>query len=103
MDVISYGQYLVALLFVIALLFGLAYAAKKMGLSARVTINSPKANRRRLNIVEILPIDTKRKLILIRRDQTEHLLMLGTENDLLVEQNIPVPESENIAREDTGE
>ena len=103
MDVISYSQYLIALLFVIALLFGLAYAAKKMGLSARVTINSQKASQRRLNIVEILPIDTKRKLVLIRRDQTEHLVMLGTEHDLLIERNIPVPAPEKTAMEDTGE
>ncbi|WP_321391659.1 flagellar biosynthetic protein FliO [Emcibacter sp.] len=102
MDIISYVQYLIALLFVIALLFGLAYLAKRMGLSARVTINSPKAGSRRLNVVEILPIDTKRKLILVRRDKTEHLLMLGTERDLVIEQNIPAPDADKQTREQTG-
>ncbi|WP_417317914.1 FliO/MopB family protein [Emcibacter sp.] len=100
MDIVSYGQYLIALLFVIALLFGLAYAAKRMGLSARVTIHSPKARHRRLNIVEILPIDAKRRLVLVRRDQTEHLLMLGTERDLVVEQDISVPQTDE---RDTGD
>jgi len=88
MDFGTYLQFIIALLIVIMLIVSLAYGAKKLGLTARVTINSPQADSRRLNVVEILNIDTKRRLMIIRRDDTEHLIMTGPEKDLVIEQNI---------------
>ncbi|MBL4601498.1 MAG: FliO/MopB family protein [Emcibacteraceae bacterium] len=81
-------QFIFALGFVIALLLAFAYGAKKLGFIARVTINQGGKQKKRLNIVEILPVDAKRRLMIIRRDDTEHLIMLGAERDLLIEQNI---------------
>lgn len=81
-------QSLLALAFVIALLVAFAYAIKKFGLIARVTVDQEGEQKKRLNIVEILPVDAKRRLVLIRRDDKEHLIMLGAERDLLIEQNI---------------
>ena len=43
---------------------------------------------RRLAVVEALPLDTRRKLVLIRRDATEHLLLLSPEGSRLVEGGI---------------
>jgi flagellar protein FliO/FliZ len=87
MDSISYLKFIAALLFVLALIGGLTWVARRFGLIARVTItgkNTPK----RLNIVEVLTVDARRRLILIRRDDTEHLLLLGAENDTLIESGI---------------
>ena len=81
-------QFIFALGFVIALLLAFAYGAKKLGFIARVTVDPDGEQKKRLNIVEILPVDAKRRLILIRRDDKEHLIMLGAERDLLIEQNI---------------
>ncbi len=81
-------QTLLALGFVIALLIAFAYGVKKLGFIARVTVEQDKNQKKRLNIVEILPVDAKRRLVLIRRDDKEHLIMLGAERDLLIEQNI---------------
>ncbi len=81
-------QSLLALGFVIALLVAFAYGVKRLGFIARVTVDQEGEQKRRLNIVEILPVDAKRKLVLIRRDDKEHLIMLGAERDLLIEQNI---------------
>lgn len=90
-------QFIFALGFVIALLAVFAYGAKRLGFIAKVTINSDKRQAKRLNIVEIMPVDAKRRLILIRRDNKEHLVMLGTERDLLIEQNIDViPNTKDI-------
>lgn len=88
-------QFVFALGFVIALLALFAYGAKRLGFIAKVTINSDKRKDKRLNIVEIMPVDAKRRLILIRRDNKEHLIMLGTERDLLIEQNIDVLSENN--------
>lgn len=81
-------QSLLALAFVIALLVAFAYGIKRLGLIARVTVDQDGEQKKRLNIVEILPVDAKRRLVLIRRDDKEHLIMLGAERDLLIEQNI---------------
>ena len=81
-------QFIFALGFVIALLLAFAYGAKKLGFIARVTIDQKGKQKKRLNIVEILPVHAKRRLMLIRRDDKEHLIMLGAERDLLIEQNI---------------
>ncbi len=91
MELGAYFQFIVALLFVLALIVLLAYVAKRFGLMARVTVNSAKTRDKRLNIVEILPVDAKRRLILLRRDDVEHLVMLGADRDLVIEQNIKTP------------
>jgi len=83
-----YFQFILALLFVLALILLIAYGAKKFGLMARVTVNSAKTRDKRLNILEILPIDARRKLMIIRRDDVEHLILLGIERDTVIEQNI---------------
>lgn len=90
METVSYIQFIFALLVVIALIGALAYGAKRLGLIARVTINTAKGKNRRLNIVEILPVDAKRRLMIIRRDDQEHLILLGAERDLVIEQNIDI-------------
>ena len=42
----------------------------------------------RVAVIESLPVDGKRKVILVRRDNIEHLLMVGGRNDLVIESNI---------------
>jgi len=51
---------------------------------------------RRLGVVEQMMIDGKNRLILIRRDQTEHLLVVGPEQIRLIETSIPpIPAAPN--------
>ncbi|WP_044564452.1 flagellar biosynthetic protein FliO [Azospirillum sp. B4] len=40
---------------------------------------------RRLGVVEVLTLDPRRRLVLIKRDGAEHLLLLGGAQDLHVE------------------
>ena len=42
----------------------------------------------RLGIVDVYDLDRQRQLILLRRDNVEHLLLIGGPNDLMVETNI---------------
>ena len=42
----------------------------------------------RLGIIEYLEVDQTRKLVLIRRDETEHLIMIGGARDLVIETGI---------------
>ena len=51
------------------------------------------SGERRLALIEVRPIDAKRKLVLLRRDDREHLVLLGATGDLLIESGIEAPPS----------
>lgn len=52
--------------------------------------NLGRGRSRRLNVVDSVAIDARRRLLIVRRDDVEHLILTGGTNDLLVEANIPV-------------
>lgn len=78
----SYLYAVLALIFVLALL-GLFYLVmRRLGIGGAL----PRARgERRLRLLEVLPVDAKRRLVLLRRDGREHLVLLGPESDLLIE------------------
>lgn len=86
MDWSDYIRFTSALIFVLALIGLLAWLARRFGLAPRVT---PEIARGRLAVVEVRSIDAKRRLVLIRRDSVEHLVMLGMNQDLVIERAIP--------------
>ena len=45
----------------------------------------------RLGIVEYCEVDQTRRLVLLRRDDVEHLVLIGGNQDMLVEGNIGIP------------
>ena len=91
----GYLWYFAALLFVVGLIFGLAWAARRLGLMGRL---ATAGGRRRLAIVEVLPLDGKRRLVLLRRDGAEHLVLLGLTGDIVVERGAAsVPQSPSFA------
>jgi hypothetical protein len=44
---------------------------------------------RRLGVVETASVDGRRRLVLIRRDNVEHLIMIGGPVDMVIETGIP--------------
>lgn len=85
----DYMKFMLALIFVLALIGMATVLARRFGLG--MPIYKKSTAERRLAIVESLNIDGKRRLVLIRRDDTEHLLLLGTSDDLLIERAIKPP------------
>lgn len=85
MDWLLYIKFLSGFVFVIALMLLLSWALKKTGLSSAVL---QRAGKRRLKIVEFLPIDHKHRLVLVRRDDREHLLVLGPDSEAVIETGI---------------
>jgi flagellar protein FliO/FliZ len=49
-----------------------------------------RGNRKRLAVVDMLPVDGKRHLVIIRRDNVEHLILTGGPQDVVVETGIAV-------------
>ncbi|WP_298724569.1 flagellar biosynthetic protein FliO [uncultured Ferrovibrio sp.] len=56
----------------------------------------------RIGVVEMAPVDGSRRLVLVRRDDTEHLLLLSGEGDLVIESGIPVERREALEPESGG-
>ncbi|MEZ5930489.1 MAG: flagellar biosynthetic protein FliO [Alphaproteobacteria bacterium] len=81
----DYLRFLLALIAVLALIMLLAWAARRFRLGGLTGAAMPSG---RLAVVETLPIDGRQRLILIRRDDREHLLLLGQERSLVIESGV---------------
>ncbi|MBL4803440.1 MAG: FliO/MopB family protein [Alphaproteobacteria bacterium] len=81
---------LAALLFVLGLMGGLALVLRKFGFSGRVSTPGEKA---RLKIVESIPVDARRRIAIIQRDDVQHLVIFGPEGETVVETNIGSPDN----------
>lgn len=77
----------VALIFVLALMGLLALAAKKLGLGNAAKNRAGK----RLKVVEVLPLDSKRRAMILQCDEKQHLVILSQNGETVVEKEIPVP------------
>jgi flagellar protein FliO/FliZ len=93
-------------LFVVALIALTAWAFKTFFPGRRNGLMRPR--ERRLGMVETASVDQKRKLLLIRRDDVEHLIIIGGPVDMVVETGIkgrphlePPLEDVIIARSET--
>jgi flagellar protein FliO/FliZ len=80
-------QSILALAFVLALIGGGALVARRSGLAGA----GAGADRRRLAVIETLALDSRRRLVLVRRDGVEHLLLLGSDGARVVERAIAAP------------
>lgn len=77
-----------ALIFVVGLIAACAWAAKRFGL---VPTGRQSSANKRLAVTETLTIDPKRKLVIVRHDDREHLLLLG-DQDTILEAGLPAKE-----------
>ena len=86
MTLTNYVTFVAALIFVLALILMIAWLMRRFGLATSMI---PSAGRqRRLAIVDMLALDPRRRLILVRRDDVEHLLLVGQDTALVVESGI---------------
>lgn len=96
MDTVDPSRFIFAFLFVVGLIGLLAMALKHFGASGRFGPAMRASADGRLKVVEVRYIDPKRKLVLVRRDNAEHLLLLADGRETVIEAHIPAP-PENAA------
>ncbi len=99
MDLGEYFRFFLALAFVLVLIAGLAALLRRSGFGERLAATPSSAGQRRLSLVEVRPLDAKHKLVLLRRDDREHLVLLGAASDLLIESDIPASPAQPAAAE----
>lgn len=93
MTTADYLNTFAALIFVLALMVGMYIILRKFNLGHASAVRTPKD--RRLNIEEIMPVDSRRKAVLVRRDNKEHLVILSTSGETVIETGIDSPQPEN--------
>lgn len=77
---------LIALGIVLGLMGGLAFLLKKLGLADKnICVRGAK---RRLKIVESLPLDARRRLVIFQCDERQHLVILGINGETLIDSGI---------------
>ncbi len=91
MDVIDLARYLGALLLVLALVGLAALAARRYGFAGFIQGTV----QRRLSVVETLMIGPRQKLVLVRRDGTEHLVLVGPQGADVIEAGISAPAAQS--------
>ncbi len=83
----GYLRFVLALIFVIALIGIFAVIFRRLGFGFPANAIRP-SGERRIGVVEVAPLDSRRKLVLVRRDDIEHLLVISPTTELVVERNI---------------
>ena len=84
---------LAALIFVLGLMGGLALILRKMGLSGHVRTPGQEP---RLKVIESIPIDQRRRIAIIQRDDVQHLVIFGPNGETVIETGIPLPDNKAL-------
>jgi len=80
-------KFFLAFVLVLALIGVTAWLVRRFG-ADRFGGSATRGRQPRLAVVDAAAVDGRRRLIIVRRDNVEHLLMIGGPTDLLVEPNI---------------
>ena len=86
MTLVDVARIVFALIAVLGMIGLAAMAAKKAGLVNR---NGLGVARKRLRIIEALPLDQRRRAVILKCDDREHLLILNANSVTVVERDLP--------------
>jgi len=76
-----------AILIVLALIGAAAYLVRRFA-GRGIGSGNSRGRMPRLAVIDAAAVDGRRRLVLVRRDNVEHLLMIGGPSDIVVEPNI---------------
>jgi flagellar protein FliO/FliZ len=97
------GRFVIAFVLVLGLIGAGTLLWRRFGVGPLSPLG-PRGRQARLAVIDAAALDARRRLVLIKRDNVEHLLMIGGPTDIVVESNItrtaatsreprPIPES----------
>lgn len=89
MDALTLARMAFALIAVLGLIGLCAALAKKAGLANGAALG----RRKRLQVVEQIALDARRRAAILKCDGREHLIILGPTSELLIDRDLPAPEA----------
>jgi len=93
MDIGIYLRFVLVLVLVIGLILALAWVLKRFGLGSG--LHGTLGRKRRLSTIESTALDGRHRVVLVRRDDVEHLLLVGPNTSQVIERGIPVSASDS--------
>lgn len=87
METTNYLQFGAALIFVLALIGAIALLLRAVG---GLQFAQGRSGDRRLSVTESLLVDARRRVILIRRDDEEYLVLLSPHGDVILDDRLKV-------------
>lgn len=85
MENTSFIEYFMALMVVILLILGVFWMLARGNLLSTNMFKPRHRKDKRLQILEIMPIDTRRKIIIVSKDDREITLLLGPNGDVVID------------------
>lgn len=86
-DLPDLARMMLALAFVLGLMGSLTYLLKKLGVSANLV--APRNSKdRRLRIIESLPLDARRRLVILQCDEIQYLVILNANGETVLKNDI---------------
>ena len=89
-------RFVVAFVIVLALIGATFWIIRRFG-GTRVGAAAQRGRQPRLAVIDAAPVDGRRRLVLVRRDNVEHLLMIGGPTDVVVVRSSPTMEETGTA------
>ena len=95
--------FFIAFVIVLALIGVAAWLVRRFGGNA-LGSSANRGRMPRLAVIDAAAVDGRRRLVLVRRDNVEHLLMIGGPTDVVVEPNIvrTMPQRDQVQRSPAG-
>ncbi len=93
------ARFVVAFMLVLGLIGAGTLLWRRFGVGPLSPIIGPRGRQPRLAVIDAASVDARRRLVLIRRDNTEHLLMIGGPTDIVIEHNITRAGTTSASRE----
>src|SRR5882672_3073067 len=81
------AYFIFAFIAVLALIGVAAWLVRRFATN-RLGTNTNRGRMPRLAVIDAAAVDGRRRLVLVRRDNIEHLLMIGGPSDIVIEPNI---------------
>src|SRR5882762_5756993 len=79
----TYLQFFLALIFVLGLIMAMSWALKRFGFGDGN--KGPLARRRRVAMIESTALDSRHRVVLLRRDDVEHLVLVGPNTSQIIQ------------------
>jgi flagellar protein FliO/FliZ len=78
-ELLDWARSLFALIATLALIVGVAYGARRLGM-----LQANGGGVKRMRVTESLMLDPRRRMVIVRCDDKEHLILLGPGGDIVV-------------------
>lgn len=102
MDMLDFARYFAGLVLVLGLLAGFAYLLRRGMMQGIFPGLAGAQTHRRMRVSESLLLDPRRRMVIVKVDDKEHVLLLGAAGEQLLDTRPALPDFEPEIPEETS-